>query len=83
MPALPDLGDSHARRWVYRIPGSILDPAAQDLGKGSTNGTVNSVSSQLAANYAPQLRYAHGSTLAMLPNGSLAAAWQARPDPAR
>ena len=64
---------------MYRIPGSILDPAAVDLGKGSTNGTVNSVSSQLAANYAPQLRYAHGSTLAMLPNGSLAAAWQARP----
>ncbi|KAK9832658.1 hypothetical protein WJX81_008285 [Elliptochloris bilobata] len=68
-------------RWVYRTPGSILDSNAGDTGKGSTNGTVGSLFGQLAANYTPQLRYAHGSTLAMLPNGSLAAAFQATPAP--
>jgi len=63
---------------VYRTPGSILDPTAVDMGKGSTNGTVDSALSAVAPDYMPQLRYAHGSTLAILPNGSLAAAFQAR-----
>ncbi len=48
------------------------------MGKGSTNGTVDSALSAVAPDYTPQLRYAHGSTLAILPNGSLAAAFQAR-----
>jgi len=34
--------------------------------------------SAVAPDYTPQLRYAHGSTLAILPNGLLAAAFQAR-----
>ncbi len=64
-------------RWVYRTPGSILDTTAVDAGKGSINGSVGNVLSTVPASYSPQLRYTHGSTLALLPNGSLAAAWQA------
>ncbi len=63
---------------MYRNPASILDPTAVDTGKGSTNGTVNSVNSTLPRGYEPRLRYNHMGILSHLPNGSIAAAWQVR-----
>ena len=64
---------------MYRNPASILDPAALDMGMGSTNGTVNSKSSVVPSNYGPRLRYNHMSIMSHLPNGSIAAAWQVGP----
>ncbi len=63
-------------RWVYRNPYSILDPNAVDAGRGSKNGTVNSLLSTTSKAYQPRLRYSHMSTLSHLPNGSIAAQWQ-------
>lgn len=63
-------------RWVYRNPFSILDPNAVDAGRGSSNGTVNSVFSRIPRTYQPRLRYCHMATLSHLPNGSIAAQWQ-------
>ena len=68
-------------RWVYRNPFSILDPNAADTGRGSRNGTVNSVLSRVPRTYQPRLRYCHMATLSHLPNGSIAAQWQVRISP--
>lgn len=66
-------------RWVYRNPYSILDPKAVDLGRGSKNGSVNSIFSSVPQSYRPKLRYSHMATLSHLPNGSIAAQWQVWP----
>ena len=47
-----------------------------DMGIGSRNGSVNSLTSRIPQSYEPRLRYNHMGILSHLPNGSIAAAWQ-------